>query len=155
MPPSSSPLAHKDIEAALDRALSNGTGVRIRCAGYGYAVNLRQRAYKLREIDRRENRKIYTEDDPSYGRSVYDACLITPREIDNQWYLVIEVSSPQRLESMIEDLKGPPSREEIEAVLNECNASGVSDDEYWQAVHEKLGLEPGELFPIMEREGIS
>lgn len=105
MPASTSILAHKDIQAALDRALANGRGVRIACPnGIGEAYNLRQRCYTLRQLDRRENAKIYPEDDPLYNRSVYDSLTITPAQANGTVYLVIEVSTPERLESRMEDL---------------------------------------------------
>lgn len=106
MPPPTSQLAHTDILAAMDRAISNGKGVRVFCGpSLGDAVNLRQRAYRAREIDRRENRKIYEPEDPLYGRSVYDRLLMIPRENDaDGWFLYIEVSTSERLEDLTEDL---------------------------------------------------
>jgi hypothetical protein len=105
MPPSNSLLAHRDVQAALDRALANGRGVRIRVESAGHATNLRQRCYKVRELDRRENAKIFPHDNPMHGRSVYDALTMTPAEDDGTVYLVIEVSSPERLEEVMEDLE--------------------------------------------------
>src|SRR5579863_4492681 len=100
MPPSSSPLAHKDIENAMSRAISNGIGVRIFCpGGLGDAKHLQQRAYRCRIIDRKENQRIYSEDHPMYGRSTYDSLVITARQAEDEtWFLYIEVSTPERLE---------------------------------------------------------
>ncbi len=105
MPPNVSPLAHKDIEECLNRALANGRGIRVFCGDYGTANALRQKAYTLRKLDRSENRKIYDPDHPSYNRSPYDALVLTPRQAaDGEWFLYIEVSSPEKLQHVIEDL---------------------------------------------------
>lgn len=107
MPPSESPLAHKDIEEALDRAIANGKGIRLFCpGGHGQAISLRQRAYKLREIDRRQNRRLFEPDHPMFGNSVYDALVFAPRQAsDETWFLYIEVSTPKRLEELMEELE--------------------------------------------------
>jgi hypothetical protein len=105
VPPTSALLAHTDLLSAFDRAIGNGKGVRVHCGDHGDVVNLRQRAYRARELDRKENRKVYAPDDPMYGRSVYDSLIFIPRSNDEDgWFLYIEVSSPQRLEEVMEDL---------------------------------------------------
>jgi hypothetical protein len=106
MPPSASPLAHKDIEATLDRALANGKGVRIFCGDQATATGLRQRVYTLRKLDRRSSLRVYTPDDPMYGKSAYDAVICTPRvDTNEEWWLYIEVASPERLAEVTEDLE--------------------------------------------------
>lgn len=158
MPPSTSPLAHRDIAGALDRALANGRGVRLRCEDYGMAVTLRQKAYTFRKIDKRESKRIYDSDNPLYNASPYDALVMTPREHDGEWYLYIEVSRAERLADIMEDLPDTSrvlSRAEIEDALDEVALDKTLDDQsYWEVVHKRLGLTFGELFPIMEREGI-
>lgn len=157
MPPNTSPLAHRDIAGALDRALANGRGIRLRCEDHGMAVTLRQKAYTFRKIDKRESKRIYDSDHPLYNASPYDALVMTPRQHDGEWYLYIEVSRAERLADIMEDLPETPSvtREQIEEALHEVSLDGTLDDKsYWEAVHLKLGLPFGELFPIMEREGI-
>lgn len=111
MPPSSSTLAHADIQAVMDRALSNGRGCRIGCANIGEAYGLRQRFYTLRKQDREANKKIFEPEDPRWGRSVYDSLIIYPAGGDvgngdppNSIYCVIEVSSAERLEERVEDI---------------------------------------------------
>lgn len=105
MPPSSSILSYRDVQAALDRALSNGRGVKIACETLGDAQNLRQRCYNFRKLDRRENMKTYAEDAPLYAKSVYDVLTICPaQEEDGSICLVIEVASAERLKERLTDL---------------------------------------------------
>lgn len=105
MPVSSSPLAHRDIRAAMDRALAGGRGVRIACSSLGEAYNLRQRFYTTRKHDRDQSRQIYEPDDPGYDRTPYDALIVYPATgEDDVIYCVIEVSSAERLNERIQDL---------------------------------------------------
>lgn len=105
MPPSNSPLAHADIQAVMDRALSNGRGCRVACSSVGEAYSLRQRFYTLRKGDRENSQKIFEPEDPRYGRSVYDSLIVYPAQDEEGGVLcVIEVSSAARLEERVEDL---------------------------------------------------
>jgi hypothetical protein len=103
---SNSPLAYRDIAEAFDRAIANGKGIRIRCASKGAAKSLQVRSYKYRTIDRQENSKVYAEqpDHPLYGRSEMDSIIISIEEKAGVWYVVYTCSTPERLDSMIEDL---------------------------------------------------
>ena len=42
-----------------------------------------------------------------------------------------------------------PTREQIKEVLDEVDALDLPDGAYWQLVHEKLGLDYGDVFPLM------
>lgn len=159
MPPNPSPLAHKDVQKAMDRALANGRGIRIRCASYGEANALRQRMYTMRKADRRENARIYDHTDPLHGRSVYDSLICTPmQDVHGVVHLVVEVSTPERLESRIEDLaseaESPVTKEQVESAIRSCNDATLTDEQFWRRVHESLGLNYGDLFPLMEQLGV-
>lgn len=104
MPPSNSTLAYRDIEEIFERAIANGKGIRIKCPTPGAAKSIQVRAYKYRTIDRKENKKIFGPDDPLHGRSAYDCLLLSVKRIKEQWYLIIEVSTSERLEALVEDL---------------------------------------------------
>lgn len=109
MPPSHSPLAHQDIRAVMDRALENGRGCRVAIASIGEGYSLRQRFYTLRKSDRERAEKLFPNDDPRWGRSVYDALTIYvagPNEDDpdDSLFCVIEVASEDRLMERVEDL---------------------------------------------------
>lgn len=165
---SQSPLSHRDVLRILDRALSNGRGVRVACESLGKAKNLRQRCYTMRAVDRKENTRIYQPADAMYGLSVYDCLTLDVGEDAGVIYLIVEVSAPERLESLMQDLAPypaiasspptplltyqPPTRDQINTAMSECNDPHLTDEEYWQAVHKKLGLTYGDLFPILNQE---
>lgn len=109
MPVSTSPLAHKDIQAIMDRALSNGRGCRVSIDSPGQGYSLRQRFYTMRLLDREANTKLFEPDDPRFGRSVYDALTVyiaagNDEDPPDSLYLMIEVSSEERYQSRVEDL---------------------------------------------------
>lgn len=109
MPVSSSPLAHRDIQAIMDRALSNGRGCRIQIANPGEGYSLRQRFYTMRLGDRAANCKVFDPEDPRYGRSVYDALTVyiasgNDEDPPESLYLMLEVSTEERLAARVEDL---------------------------------------------------
>jgi len=46
--------------------------------------------------------------------------------------------------------KTNPSKEQIQEVLDEVDAMDLPDGAHWMMCHEKLGLDYGDLFPLME-----
>lgn len=67
--------SYLDIRAALDRALESEKGVRLRFTDEKAAITFKGRWHTLRYLDRKENKKIYPEDHPLWGRSVYDVLM--------------------------------------------------------------------------------
>ncbi len=80
MPLSQSPAAYTDCAALLDQALESEKGVRITCDSKGMATNLRQRLYKARQLDQKQNAESYPKGEPLHGRSVYDRLTVTVDE---------------------------------------------------------------------------
>lgn len=105
MPPSTSPLAYRDIQACMDRALGNNKGIKIACSDFSEAHSLRQRFYTARKIDRELNCKIFTPDHPNYARSIYDSLIVYPADDNGSPCLIIEVSTEDKLNSRVEDLE--------------------------------------------------
>lgn len=68
--------SYPDIRSALDRALESAKGVRLKFPDQKAAMTFRGRVHSLRFLDRKENKKIYAEDHPMYGRSVYDPLMV-------------------------------------------------------------------------------
>lgn len=106
---STNPLALADVRAVMDRALETGRGCRLAIASIGEGYSLRQRMYTMRKGERAEAKKIYELDDPRWGRSIYDSISIYvagPNEDDPEdaLFLVLEVSSPDRLMHRVEDI---------------------------------------------------
>lgn len=48
--------------------------------------------------------------------------------------------------------KNKPSKRTIRLVLNEVETLGLPDGAHWVMVHERLGLEYGEVFPLMSAD---
>lgn len=82
MPMTSSPEAFADVRDYLDRALDTERGVRVVCETAGGAVNLRQRLYRWRAIDRKQNAELYPKGDVMHGRSVYDALIVVLEDVN-------------------------------------------------------------------------
>ncbi len=113
---SSSRLAFLDCYDALDRALEDDRGARIKVETQDHGIFFRMRLNVARRIDRTHNRDIYPEDNPLHGTSLYDQLIFrAPREIDGQWWVYIEHNKlmPGQVEvlSEVEELgtQGGPS----------------------------------------------
>lgn len=85
-------LAYKDCEEAWEKARSAEHGCRVRVPGYNEAINLRMRLHQCRELDRKEQRRVYeaTPEHPMYGSSAWDGLVCRLREADDSWWVYIE-----------------------------------------------------------------
>lgn len=72
---SRSPLWYGDCYEAMERALEDTKGVRLRVDTEGDANFLRMRLNQARVINREENLRTYAPDHPMYGRSAYDRLI--------------------------------------------------------------------------------
>jgi len=89
MTASSSILAYTDCFDAMDRALSEPVGVRLRCNSEGAAVYQRMRFNNARTMDRKSNREIYEKGHKLHGRSVYDQIKINYSFSDGYWWVAL------------------------------------------------------------------
>lgn len=64
---------YEDLRPYLDRALASPEGVRITCPTKGKAINMQQRIYKLRVLDRERTFDVYDFGHPLRGVSPYDS----------------------------------------------------------------------------------
>ncbi len=46
--------------------------------------------------------------------------------------------------------KPHPAKETVKAVMDECDELDLSDSAYWHMVHDKLGLEYGDVFHMLQ-----
>ena len=89
-------LAYSDCYDLLEKAISSDypTGLRVLFATRNEAIHFRQRLHNARYVDRLDNTKVYSEDHPMYGRSVYDILHIRCREMKDKdktgWWLRLE-----------------------------------------------------------------
>ncbi len=89
---SNSRLAFADCETLFDKALDSPNGARWQAGdgSYGDQMHFRSRMHQFRTIVRKDNKEIYGEGEPLYGRSVYDALTIRVREdADHKWWLYV------------------------------------------------------------------
>ena len=47
-----------------------------------------------------------------------------------------------------------PSREACEAAMHLADAADLPDGAYWMMVHDLLGMEYGDLWPVLEKHGL-
>lgn len=81
MPISNSRLAYGDCYDAMNAALEDERGVRIKVKDVNDAHFLRMRMNQARVIDRDLNARTYEKGDPMYGLSEYDKLMIRIKEI--------------------------------------------------------------------------
>jgi hypothetical protein len=72
MPLSNSILSYADCKDLCDRALASERGIKFQAKDSKAANRYMQRLNQHRRLDRNNNRRVFTEDDPLYGRSAYD-----------------------------------------------------------------------------------
>jgi hypothetical protein len=91
MTAASTRLSYLDAYEALDRAKDDSKGIRVKFSSISEAQTFRARLNYARVIDRRDNCSIYTENDPLYGRSVYDPLMARIRQdTEGGWWVYIE-----------------------------------------------------------------
>lgn len=77
---SDSPLSYSDCYDAMERALEDTKGIRLRVNKVADAYHLRMRLNQARAINRRENRRTYEPEHHLFGRSVYDRLMFKIKE---------------------------------------------------------------------------
>jgi hypothetical protein len=103
MTTSNSRLAFHDCIEAYDRALADDFGCRIKMKNYNAAVHFRMRLHTARNLDRRDNKQLYSdrEDHPLYGRSVYDVLTCKLANKEGHWWVYIQkMTLPGEVEAL-------------------------------------------------------
>ena len=72
---SNSRLAYGDCFDLLDKAIADNKGIRVRFDEWKQANYYRMRLHTARAIDRKDNARTFTEDQPMHGRSIYDTIV--------------------------------------------------------------------------------
>lgn len=84
-------LSYGDAYDALERAKDDPKGIRVRFKDNAAAQTFRSRLHYARQVDRRDNLQICSEDEPLYGRSVYDTLVVRIKEdTEGAWWVYIE-----------------------------------------------------------------
>jgi len=104
-------LAFDDVREIYQQAIDSESGIRVKFTSNGRALAARHRFNSYRKADRAENCKIYSEDHPMFGRSVYDRLILRiPKQgMEDDMYLYIEKRSANQFE--IEPLTSKPDDE--------------------------------------------
>jgi hypothetical protein len=104
-------LAYNAEYDLLDQALESERGVQRIFKGWeegrGAAMYFRTRLHSARELDRKDNRSIYSLGDPMYGQTLYAQLTVRAPYYDKDrdaWVLKIEKNSTQ--EMVVEEI--PP-----------------------------------------------
>jgi hypothetical protein len=87
---SNSPLAFDDAYAAMDTALKDTHGIRLRMADRNTAFYFRMRCHQARKIDRVQNTLTYVKGDPLHGSSQYDKLQLRIKLEEGSWWLYFE-----------------------------------------------------------------
>ena len=80
-------LSYDDCFELWDKA-KEAKGIRIKYASLEEAERTRARLHYARIIDRKDNEKMYTPNEPLHGRSVYDPFMIQIRQDTEDFYWV-------------------------------------------------------------------
>lgn len=100
---SNSRLSYEDCYKVMDQALDDEIGARVKLANHDDAVFFRMRMHQARAIDRKDNKVLYNEGDPLYGRSPYDQLVIRIKELEDAvWVYAERVKMPEEIEPLSE-----------------------------------------------------
>ena len=109
---STSRLAYSDCFDLMEKAIADQKGIQIKFAKYEDAHHFRLRLHSSRRIDRNDNKVLYGEDHPMYGRSVYDQLTMRIRKLgDDSAWLRLERIDAREFE--IESLSENPLQPEL------------------------------------------
>lgn len=67
---------YEDVREHMDRAVASTNGIRVNLSNGGGAINLRQRMYKLRQLEKRRSLELYEVGDERRAKTVYDNLTI-------------------------------------------------------------------------------
>lgn len=112
--------SYADCVEAMDRALADDKGVRIRMKDRNAATFFRMRLHQCRKLSRDRSKDIYDHADPLWGSSVYDPLVVRIREEGEVTYVYINqiVAELGKIEdlSKIGDWEALPSPEPAPAL---------------------------------------
>ena len=108
---STSRLAYSDCFDLMDKALADPTGIKVKFAAGEDAWHFRIRLHTARKIDRIDNKDVYDERHPLYGRSVYDQLTMRIRKSADCAWLRLERIDTREFE--IESLTEPETQPEL------------------------------------------
>lgn len=95
------PTAYPDCAAFAEQCVDDSIGARRPFKTEGEAVQFRKRMNFFRELERKQNARIYSPDDKRHGTSDYDLIQFTIKESEDGWWWVYG----RRLKEGTEDIE--------------------------------------------------
>lgn len=89
--------SYEDIRPYFERALATEKGIRLETRSRGQAIHLRQRLYKLRQLDRLRSTDLFEPGDERRGVSVYENVEVI---IEDEVNVIIRPIEPVRIEEL-------------------------------------------------------
>lgn len=88
--------AFSDCIDYFEKALASSRGIRVEFADWGDATHFVMRMNQARKLERQDARRMFTHDDPRWGKSAFD-CLMVRRpkagHEDNWWVYIDRAES--------------------------------------------------------------
>ncbi len=94
-----------DARAFLDRAVAAEKGSSATFETKAAATTFRFRCYTCRDRERKKNVKIYPEDSPMYGASIYDTLMLVIRPVGEKWEFIAVHDEDWALENVSAEIK--------------------------------------------------
>jgi hypothetical protein len=110
---STSRLAYSDCFDLMDKAIADPKGIKIKFAAGEDAWHFRIRLHTARKIDRIDNKDVYEERHPLYGRSVYDQLTMRIRTEPSNGTAWLRLERIDTREFEIESLTEPEKEPEL------------------------------------------
>jgi hypothetical protein len=85
--------AYDDCLDYFEQALTDPIGLRLKFEDYGQANLFTMRMHQARALQRTDHQRIYSPEDPRWGRSDFDRLMVRKpqyEEIENAWWVYIE-----------------------------------------------------------------
>lgn len=92
-------LSYQDCLEAMDRAMDDPQGGRVRFSTQNAALTFRARCHQARMITRQKNKKIYEDPThPQHGACIYDELVLRLRRDGEAWYIYLERMTANNIE---------------------------------------------------------
>ena len=100
-------LSYQDCTEAMDQAMLDPKGGRVRFDTQQGALNFRARCHQARMLTRNMNKKVYEDPaHPQHGTCVYDELVLRLRRNGEDWYIYLERMLAENIE--VEPLSEAP-----------------------------------------------
>lgn len=123
-------LSYQDCTEAMDRAMADPQGGRVRFADQSAALHFRARCHQARMLTRQQNKKIYEDPaHPQHGACTYDELVLRLRHSEPYWYIYLERMTAENItvEPLSEAPALPAPKPQLRLAPPEISAEGFKD----------------------------